>query len=253
MRSRVFVPLLALSLLSSFSPPASAALQKNEKATLTVFAASSLNQTFSTLGVAFERRHPGVKVLFSFLASSTLATQINSGAPADVFASASETDMALAKSRVPRVTLFASNQIVLATPKGNSFHINRLSDLNKPRVKWIQCAHLAPCGIATDLALLSTGRVKSKPVSLEAKVSTVVAKLVSGEVDAAFIYHTDYVAHSQTLREIKFRNSKAATTRYPIGLVKDGAHTDLAKEFIDLVLSATGRKVFAGAGFVRVS
>ncbi|MBI3428657.1 MAG: molybdate ABC transporter substrate-binding protein [Actinobacteria bacterium] len=253
MRSRVLVALLVISLFSLFSPPGSAALSKNGKTTLTVFAASSLSRTFTHLGVSFEKTHPGVKVIFSFLASSTLAAQINSGAPADVFAAASEADMALAKSRVPRVTLFASNRIVLATPMGNSFNISKFSDLDKPGVKWIQCAHSAPCGLAADRALLANGRIKSKPVSLEAKVSSVVTKLVSKEVDAAFIYHTDYVANSQALKEIQFKDIEVGTTRYPIGIVKDGAHKGLAKEFIALVLSATGRKTLAEAGFIRVN
>ena len=253
MRKRVIALLLALFLLSSFAFPASATYRKSERATLTVFAASSLSQTFTVLGATFEKKHPGVKVLFSFLASSTLAAQINSGAPADLFASASETDMALAKARVPQSTLFAANRIVLATPRWNAFHINKLVDLNKPGVKWIQCAHAVPCGSTTDSALASDGRVKSKPVSLESKVSSVVAKLVAKEVDAAFIYHSDYVAHSQDLKEIRFKNLEAATTRYPIGVVKDGSNVALAQAFVDLVLSATGRKVLAEARFVRVS
>src|SRR5262249_25130789 len=57
--------------------------------TVTVLAAASLTESFTTIGKMFEAAHPGVTVKFSFGASSTLAQQINNGAPADVFASAS--------------------------------------------------------------------------------------------------------------------------------------------------------------------
>lgn len=253
MRIRTFILFLIILLsLPSFQASGSSNFQEKQRVTLTVFAASSLSKTFTALGSNFEKKHPGVTVLFSFLASSTLAIQINAGAPADVFASASGAEMALAKSRIPHTTFFAGNRIVLATPKGNAFHISKLTDLNKAGVKWIQCAYSAPCGSATKSALALDGQVKSKPVSLEPKVSSVVAKLISREVDAAFIYHTDYVAHARDLREIKFKNSEFAITRYPIGAVKDSAHLKLATEFIGLVLSPAGRKVLTDAGFLGV-
>jgi len=245
--------LIAVVMFSIVAGPSSAAIKRSQKVTLTVFAASSLGQTFTTIGRAFESKHPGVTVEFSFLASSTLATQLLAGAPADVFASASPTDMAAVKSLVPGTVVFAANRVVLATPRGNKLHINKIIDLNKHGVKWIQCAHAVPCGVAADAALAAEGRVTSKPVSLEPKVSSVVAKVVSGEVDAAIIFHTDYVANQTSLEEIRFKSIEAATTRYPIGVVKTSAQWDLAKSFVDSVLSAYGRKVLAEAGFIRVN
>ncbi|HKD97319.1 MAG TPA: molybdate ABC transporter substrate-binding protein, partial [Micromonosporaceae bacterium] len=60
---------------------------------ITVLAASSLTDTFNQLGQQFMAAHPGVKVTFSYGASSTLASSITQGAPADVFASASPATM----------------------------------------------------------------------------------------------------------------------------------------------------------------
>lgn len=240
-------------MFSMAAVPSYGAPKKNEKATLTVFAASSLVQTFTSIGKQFETKHPGVTVIFSFLASSTLSTQLQAGAPADVFASASITDMASAKAIVPESTLFAANRVVLGTPIGNKFHINKIVDLNKPGVKWIQCAHVVPCGAAADAALAYEGRITSKPVSLEPKIASVVAKLVVGEVDAAIIYHTDYIANRTLIKEIRFKGVEAATTRYPIGVVKTSSQSALAKSFVDTVLSAYGRKILAEAGFIRVN
>ena len=241
----------AVALLSLIAAPSQASLHRNETATLTVFAASSLGETFTILGKAFETKHPGVKVQFSFLASSTLATQIQAGAPVDVFASASVSDMAIVKSLVPDTSFFAANRVVLATPRENKFHINKIVDLNKRGLKWIQCARQVPCGVAADAALASESRITSKPVSFEPKVSSVVAKLVVGEVDAAIIYHTDFIANRGVLKEIRFKDTVAATTRYPIGVVKTSAQQSLAKAFVDTVLSTYGKKVFAEAGFLR--
>lgn len=251
MKNRIPNILFLISLFSIVVTPAHASLNRSEKVTLTVFAASSLGQTFTTMGKAFEAKHPGVTVQFSFLASSTLATQMLAGAPVDVFASASVTDMSTVKALVPDTTVFAANRVVLATPRGNKFSINKIVDLNKHGVKWIQCAHVVPCGVAADAALTSEGRVTSKPVSLEPKVSSVVAKLVSGEVDAAIIYHTDFIANKDVLKEIRFKDVDAATTHYPIGVVKTSTQQALAKSFVDTVLSAYGRKVLAEAGFIR--
>ncbi len=253
MRRRASFLFIAVALLTLIVPNSDASLKRGEKSTLTIFAASSLGQTFTTIGKAFEAKHPGVSVQFSFLASSTLATQMLAGAPVDVFASASVADMSTVKTLVPSPTVFAANRVVLATPRNNRFHINKIVDLNKRGVKWIQCAHVVPCGVAADAALASERRVTSKPVSLEPKVSSVVAKLVAEEVDAAIIYHTDFIANRVILKEIRFRDSAAATTRYPIGVVETSTQQSLAKSFIDTVLSAYGRKVLAEAGFTKAS
>lgn len=251
MKHRALSFVTAVVMLSLTVGPSDASVRESGSTTLTVFAASSLAETFTILGREFQAKHPGVRVQFSFLASPTLATQMRAGAPADVFASASIADMKTVEALVPSAVLFASNRVVLATPRVNRFHINKIVDLNKRGVKWIQCAHLVPCGVAADSALASDGRITSKPVSLEPKVSSVVAKLVSGEVDAAIIYHTDYLANKGVLKEVRFKPTEGATTHYPIGVLKSSTQQKLATGFVDVVLSAYGRKVLAEAGFGR--
>ena len=218
---------------------------------LIVFAASSLTESFTSLGRQFEQAHPGTRIQFSFLSSPALATQLIEGAPADVFASASIKDMATVVDRVSKSYLFAANRVVLAIPRANPLRIKRVQDLNKPNVKWIACAHQVPCGVAADAALAAEGTVKSKPISLESKATSVVTKIIAGEVDAAIVYRTDIVANRKFLREIPFKNSEAAMTKYPIGVVKKSAHPALAKAFVDLVLSIKGLKLLSRAGFDR--
>ncbi|CAB4695675.1 unannotated protein [freshwater metagenome] len=247
-RNKILIALLAISFLSL--PSAS---QANQKATLTVFAASSLADSFTNLGKTFEKAHPGTTVIFSFLASPTLATQINAGAPVDVFVSASSKDMQTASVRAPIYEGFVFNRMVLAVPVKNPFKIVRIKDLNRPGLKWIQCAHEVPCGSAADAALESDGTVTSKPVSLEPKASGVIAKLMQGEVDAAIVYHTDVVRNRKALKEIVFRDRLASSTRYAIAIIADGKQKPLARAFMDFVESPKASLYLRRSGFGVIS
>ena len=175
----------------------------NAASNVTVFAASSMTESFTQVGKQFEKAHSGIKIVFSFQASSTLITQIKAGAPADILVSAEPFSGG---------SDYLVNRVVLGVPKTSA--ITKVSDLNNKKVTWIQCAHEVPCGSTADAALVGEG-VTSKPISLEPKVSSAVAKLLAGEVDAAIIYRTDVLANKK-LRAIEFANKDAAKTTYQI-------------------------------------
>lgn len=175
----------------------------NAASNVTVFAASSMTESFTQVGKQFEKAHSGIKIVFSFQASSTLITQIKAGAPADILVSAEPFSGG---------SDYLVNRVVLGVPKTSA--ITRVSDLNNKKVTWIQCAHEVPCGSTADAALVGEG-VTSRPISLEPKVSSAVAKLLAGEVDAAIIYRTDVLANKK-LRAIEFANKDAAKTSYQI-------------------------------------
>ena len=114
---------------------------------ITVSAASSLTEAFTKLGSAFERLHPGVSVTFNFGASSTLATQIQQDAPADVFASADQSNMAKIAGMISgRPVVFAQNLLEIAVVRGNPHHIRTLADTVKPGITLVLCAPQVPCG-----------------------------------------------------------------------------------------------------------
>jgi molybdate transport system substrate-binding protein len=191
----------------TFVTPAQAREKK-----VTVFAASSLTETYSELGARFERSHPGVKVLFSFQASSTLATQIKAGAPADIFVSAAPEDMkGIAVAPYYSIN-YLINKVVLAVPVNSK--LRKISDLNNG-VTWIQCAKEVPCGQAATRALTSDGITKPAR-SYEPKASSVLAKLLAAEVDAAIVYRTDVIANVKLIRAIEFSDQNAASTSYQI-------------------------------------
>jgi molybdate transport system substrate-binding protein len=216
--------------------------------TVTVFAASSLTKSFTEIGKQFEAENPGTKIVFSFGASSTLAEQINSGAPADVFASASKKSMDSVSALIPNSKVFATNRVVLAYPVAKP--LKAIADLNNPAIKWVQCDHQVPCGSAADAALKADG-VTGTPVSLEPDVKSVTGKLTTLEVDAAIIYATDVKSSGADFSFLEFSNLEKATTKYPIGVTLSA--NSKAQAFVDFVLSDVGQKVLRDAGFGSTS
>ena len=254
MRAKSFIivslsALVTLVISSLFLTLSSAETKKSRETRLTVFAASSLSKVFSELAKTFERENPSMKIRFSFLSSSVLASQLVEGAPADIFASASRSDMRTAGARMISPKSFASNRIVLAVNKSSNVKISKLEDLNRSGVKWIQCSHSVACGKATDSALSEFKLVTSNPVSLEPSAASVVTKLLSKEVDAAFIYHTDVVENSGALKEMSFPDKKSGRTVYEIGATRESKSLSQSRKFINFVLSPPGQKVLLHAGF----
>jgi len=218
---------------------------------VTVFAAASLTESFKTIGKQFEAAHPGTTVTFNFAGSSALATQLNQGAPADVFASAAPKNMATvtdAGNGAGSPTTFVKNQLVIATAKGNPKKITNLADLTKPGLKVALCAEAVPCGAAAKTAREAAG-VQLTPVTLEQDVKAALSKVKLGEVDAALVYRTDAEAASADVDAIEFPESAKAVNNYPIVVLKEAKNPAGAQAFVDYVLSADGSRVLTEAGF----
>lgn len=213
------------------------------KLNIKVFAASSLTAELSEFATLYERSHQNTSLSISFGGSSSLATQIKNGAPADIFISASLKDMQSAlEGRNIKVTPFLSNHIVLAVPKSSK--ISKISDLTS-EVIWIQCAHEVPCGDATDRGL-AVDTINSKPKSLEPSVASTVAKLLAGSVDAAFIYNTDVMANSDKLRAIQFSDSSHTKVTYYIATLNNSS---AIRNLSNHLLSLPYRRILNKAGF----
>lgn len=220
---------------------------------VTVFAAASLRESFTTLGERFEKEHPGTKVTFSFGGSDALAAGITGGAPADVFASASPRTMAVVTdagdaSGAPET--FVRNQLEIATLPGNPDRISSLKDLTGSGLKVVLCDEAVPCGAAARKAL-DASKLKLTPVSYEEDVKSALNKVVLKEADAAVVYRTDVRAAGEKVAGVEFPESADAINDYPIALLKESRNTDAAKAFIALVRSAEGRKVLTQAGFLQ--
>lgn len=240
-----FVLGFAVLLVALINPHSANALTPKN---VNVFVASSLQGQYSVLTKKFVAAHPGVKINISYGSSTTLASQINSGAPFDIFVSADELSMASVKSEITTPEDYVSNQVVLAVWLTSP--IKKIGDLNG-KVKWIQCAHSVPCGAAADRALKAEGGIKSLPVSYESSALSTLAKLLAGAVDAAILYKTDVLANPTKIRAITFADSKAASTQYKIGISKTAiaSNNRWAKRVFQYLQSTEIRIALAKAGF----
>ncbi|MEV8374094.1 molybdate ABC transporter substrate-binding protein [Kribbella sp. NPDC056861] len=229
---------------ASSSPSASTA---NLSGTVTVFAAASLTGTFTQLGKDFEAAHPGVKVVFNFAGSSALATQINQGAPADVFASAAPKNMDDVTDK-GTATTFVKNKLEIAVPKGNPGKITGLKDFTVKDKKIALCAVEVPCGAAAK-KVFDAAQLTAEPDTLEKDVKAALTKVSLGEVDAALVYQTDVLAAKDKVEGIEFPEADKAVNTYPIATLTKAKNADGAKAFVDYVLSAPAKTVLTAAGF----
>lgn len=218
---------------------------------LTILAAASLTESFTELGEAFEAAHPGVTVTFSFDASSSLAVQANSGAPADLFASADEANMGKVTDAGNAVgpKTFARNQLAMLVGKGNPQNIEALGDYDRSDVIFVLCAPEAPCGRYGQQALDNAG-VTARPKSYEINVKGVVTKVATGEADAGIVYVTDAAAAAESTDRVPIAGEHNVTGAYPITVLEQSGQPDLAAAFMDFVLSAEGQHILSGHGFL---
>ena len=222
----------------------------SSKVTLHVFAAASLTESFTSLGKTFEKKYPDTKVVFDFGPSSGLAEQIGQGAPADVFASASPTNMDTVvqggDAKDPKD--FVKNSGEIAVPPSNPAGVTKIQDLAKPGVKVVVCQAQVPCGkIATQV--FANAGITVKPVSQEVDVKSTLAKVELGEADAGVVYVTDVLAAGDKVKAVPIPDAQNATTTYPIAPLTGSKHEKQAQQFVDYVLSDTGRSVLEKAGF----
>ena len=231
-------------------PPASASPALSGD--ITVLAASSLTESFTRLGKDFETAHPGVKVTFSFAASSALATQITSGAPADVFASASARNMdrVVAAGAASDPTVFAKNVMEIAVPPTNPGKVTGLGSLTSASVKTALCQPQVPCG-ATAAMVFTNAKITVTPVTLEPDVKSVLSKVQLGEVDAGVVYATDVLAARDKVMGVEIPADVNASTAYPISTLTNSANATVAASFVDYVLSEDAASVLAASGFEK--
>lgn len=219
---------------------------------LTVYAAASLTASFDDLASEFEKVNPSVTVKpIDFDGSSTLATQLIQGAPADVFASADQATMN--KVVKPGLidgtgTAFASNTLQIAVQPGNPKHISGLADLANPGLTVVLCAPQVPCGSASH-KLLDADGVAVKPASEEQNVTAVITKVKSGDADAGLVYVTDVKASAGAVDGVTIADAGNDVNSYPIAALKDAPNPAAAKAFVAFVLSDAGQKVLAKYGF----
>jgi molybdate transport system substrate-binding protein len=232
--------------------------------TLTVFAAASLTDAFGEIGSAFEAENRDTQVSLSFGNSQTLQTQIESGAPVDIFASADAKEMdalvagGIVAPDAPRI--FLTNRLVVIVPPSNPADVRQLQDLSRAGLKLVLAAPEVPVGnyARQSLELMNASfgpdfsrRVLANVVSSEDSVKPVVTKVQLDEADAGIVYISDAVA-APDLKTIEIPAAMNVTARYPISVLMNSHEPELAGRFVDMVLSDAGQSILRKWGFEPV-
>ncbi len=225
---------------------------------LLVSGAISLKESLQEIGAVFERRNPGVKVLFNFGASGVLQQQIERGAPVDVFVSAAsaQMDYLQAKGLVVAKTrgTLAENVLVLIRPARRGLDLASFDDLTKPEVKRIALGNprTVPAGTYAQevlTALRLWDRLQPKQILTE-NVRQALVYVIRGEVEAAMVYATDARSAGEEVRVVATApEGSHRPVTYPIAVVTGSKQGGLAKALVDLALSDEGRHILEAHGF----
>jgi molybdate transport system substrate-binding protein len=243
--------LLALTLVLSMAMPAAAA-------NLTVSAAASLTDAFNEVKAAFEKATPGVTVTMNFAASGALLSQMEKGAPVDVFASADQKtmDMAVEKQLIDTASRvnFAQNSLVLTVPANNPAKVKDVASLKEAAVKRIAIGNpdSVPVGRYTKAALTKAGDwdpLAAKFVMAES-VRQVLDYLSRGEVDAGFVYGTDAKQGGDKVK-VTAEVPLEKPISYPLAVLTASADKKNAQAFVKFVVGPKGQEILAKYGFKK--
>lgn len=230
---------------------------------LTIFAAASLRTAFTQLAPMFEATHPGVRLVFSFDASSTLRTQIEQGAPADAFASADEQNpwkLVEAGLAVGPPAAFTGNELAVIVAPGNPAHVATPADLARRGVRIVAAGDAVPITtwanqLIANLALQPgyppdyAARLAANAVSREDNVRAILTKVELGEGDAGIVYATDARASSQ-VATTPIPEAANVVATYTAVAIRASRHPAEAKAFVDFLGSSGAQAVLQSLGFV---
>jgi len=232
-------------------------LARSHAAEISVFAASSLTDALKEVGKAYEQRY-GDKLIFNFGGSSTLARQIEEGAPADIFFSADEAKMnalekkgrIVSETRQSRV----SNSLVVVVALDSSLHMSSLSDLTNAAFKRIALAEprTVPAGVysRTHLEALKLWPLVEPKVVPTENVRGALAAVESGNVEAGMVYKTDAAISRRVKVAYEVSRAQGPEISYPMALVSDSKQPASARKFLQYLGSSDAATVFKKFGFV---
>ena len=218
-------------------------------------AASSLTEAMSAICSRYGGSHPEVTLVRNFASSGTLANQIDSGAPADLFVSANPRWMAylVERGRIPRagVRILATNTLVVVGPKQGQ--VGALADLTKMARVAIGSPKSVPAGEYAETALMVAGIYDQ----LRQENRLVIAKDVRqalmyaerGEVDAAFVYRTDALLARQAAVLYEVPGALYPPATYLVGLTVEGANNREAQEFFAYLKTSETAIILQQYGF----
>ena len=228
--------------------------QPSDRPELNIHVAASLGGVFRSLGEEFQAQFPDVTLRFNFAGSSTLATQIEQGAPADVVVMADSANIEKLVTngdvRESDVSNLAHNELAILVERGNPLAIDSLDDLGRSGTRVVLCDDAQPCGRYAAM-ILAKARVVVEPASREANAAAVVSRIANGEADTGLAYLTDGLVPNDNVEALRIPTSTNVTTDYPIARIADPSSGDIAAvtAFIALARGPAGDRLLTDAGF----
>lgn len=222
---------------------------------LTISAAASLTDALNEIKTSYEQEHPNAKLNFNFGASGALQRQIEQGAPADVFISASASNMKalVEKSLVKDSKTLLENDLVLVVPAKDGVEIKALDDLKGDAIKKIAIGipDSVPAGKYTKETLTNQQLWDElEPKLVQAKdVRQVLQYVATGNADAGFVYKTDALSTTDTSISLTVDSKLHSQITYPLGMVAATSHEGEAREFYDYLQTEPALQVFEKYGF----
>ena len=219
-----------------------------------VFAAASLTESFTNEKATLHSEQAGLDVTLNFAGSGTLVTQIQQGAEADVIVTADTASMQklVDAGLVETSTVLAHNKLAIIVAPGNPKGIHTLADLARSDVAVVLADPSVPAG-KYAAQILTKADVTVEAKSLETDVKSAVARVTSGEADAAIVYATDVKAAGSKAEGVDIPDSQNVVADYPIAIVKTTKHHDAAVAFVDAITKGSGQAALKASGFLTAA
>lgn len=230
--------------------------EKDAESELYISAAASMTDVLTEIGEVYQKKEDGVKLVFNFDSSGTLKTQIEQGAPADVFISAAEKQMEELRKggfmSEGTVVNLLKNQVVLIQPKNSKLKLEAFEDVLSDEVSMIAIGGSdVPVGAYTERIYTNLGiwsRVQEK-ANLAANVRQVLDWVATENADCGIVYATDAAVEDDVKVVCTASEAVCGPVVYPAGVVKGSGHTEEAEAFLSYLKSKEAREIFEKYGF----
>ncbi len=222
-----------------------------------VVAAASMTDVIKEIGANYEKQHPDVKLMYNFGSSGALQTQIEQGAPADIFISAAQKQMNALEEKdlIDKDTRkdLLENKVVLIVPKDSDLNLNNFSDIATDKVQKIALGEpkAVPVGqyseeIFNNLNILDQMKAKAVYAS---DVRQVLGWVETGDVDCGIVYATDAAISDKVKVLMQAPDDMHKPVIYPAAVIKDSKNNEIAKDFLAYLSTDDVKNVFTKYGF----
>lgn len=242
------------------APASSSASSAKVEVNLTIAAAASLTDVTKDIAAQYKKVAPNVTLTFTYGSSGALQTQIEQGAPVDIFMSAAKKQMdALDQKKLIDTSTrknLLENKVVLITPKNSTLGLKSFNDLATAKVKKIAVGDpkSVPAGQYANQVFTSlkiADKVKSK-LNLGTDVRQVLTWVESGNVDCGVVYSTDAKTSTKVVVVCDAPAGSCDKVVYPVAVLKKSKQSAAAEDFVKFMQGPEVATLFQNYGFTVV-